>query len=255
MLRALPRSGDEGDALLTDMLIGVGSFLEGASAREVARVRGVVDRADDFDEPIWLLWAAWGAGAIGDDARAEELLRRSIALARASGTVNKLTHSLMIVALEGIFAGRCALGRGGDGRLQAGQRCRPPKHGERPSRRARVVRGRQGPGRRVPRVRRSGHDGGGRDPHGNRKHDRAVGTGPRRSCRRSTRGRRGSAGGAAGGATGSLPAAHRTHVHAGSRGGLRQSRFRRAGPSGMHCFRELRGARSADLGARSRSAL
>jgi DNA-binding CsgD family transcriptional regulator len=106
---SLPRSGDQGDALLTDMLIGVGSFLEGASAREVARVRGVVDRADDFDEPIWLLWAAWGAGAIGDDARAEELLRRSIALARASGTVNKLTHSLMIVALEGIFAGRCAL--------------------------------------------------------------------------------------------------------------------------------------------------
>ena len=105
----LPRSGDDRDALLTDMLIGVGSFLEGASAREVERVRGVVDRADDFDEPIWLLWAAWGAGAIGDDARAEELLRRSIALARASGTVNKLTHSLMIVALEGIFAGRCAL--------------------------------------------------------------------------------------------------------------------------------------------------
>lgn len=105
----LPRSGDEGDALLTDMLIGVGSFLEGASAREVARVRSVVERADDFDEPIWLLWAAWGAGAIGDDQRADELLRRSIALARASGTVNKLTHSLMIVALEGIFAGRCAL--------------------------------------------------------------------------------------------------------------------------------------------------
>ena len=91
------------------MLIGVGSFLEGASAREVARVRSVVDRADDFDEPIWLFWAAWGAGAIGDDQRAEELLRRSIALARASGAVNKLTHSLMIVALEGIFAGRCTL--------------------------------------------------------------------------------------------------------------------------------------------------
>ena len=105
----LPPSGDDRDALLTEMLIGVGSFLEGSSAREVDRVRGVVDCADVFDEPIWLLWAAWGAGAIGDDARAEELLRRSIALARASGTVNKLTHSLMIVALEGIFAGRCAL--------------------------------------------------------------------------------------------------------------------------------------------------
>jgi DNA-binding NarL/FixJ family response regulator len=106
---ALPGSGDAGDALLTDMLIGVGSFLEGTTARETARVRDVVARAGDFDEPIWLLWAAWGAGAIGDDARAEELLRRSIALARASGTVNKLTHSLMIVALEGIFAGRCSL--------------------------------------------------------------------------------------------------------------------------------------------------
>jgi DNA-binding CsgD family transcriptional regulator len=106
---ALPRSDDAGDALLTDMLIGVGSFLEGATARETDRVRDVVARADGFDEPIWLLWAAWGAGAIGDDARAEELLRRSIALARTSGTVNKLTHSLMIVALEGIFAGKCAL--------------------------------------------------------------------------------------------------------------------------------------------------
>jgi DNA-binding NarL/FixJ family response regulator len=106
---ALPRSSDAADALLTDMLIGVGSFLEGATARESSRVRDVVARADDFDEPIWLLWAAWGAGAIGDDARAEELVRRSIALARASGTVNKLTHSLMIVALQGIFAGRCSL--------------------------------------------------------------------------------------------------------------------------------------------------
>jgi hypothetical protein len=47
------------------MVMGVGTFLEGTSAREIARVGDVVARADDFDEPIWLLWAAWGAGAIG----------------------------------------------------------------------------------------------------------------------------------------------------------------------------------------------
>ena len=231
----LPRSGDDRDALLTDMLIGVGSFLEGASAREVDRVRGVVDRADDFDEPIWLLWAAWGAGAIGDDERAEELLRRSIALARASGTVNKLTHSLMIVALEGIFAGRCALAaeaiegfklaRDAGLRNTASVLCR-----------ARVVRGRQRSRRRVPRVRRSGHERRARDSHGNRKHDRTMGTGSRRSCPRSTRGRRSAVGGTAGVAAGSLPAAHCAHVHAGSRRGFASERVSKTRPEWLAAF-------------------
>ena len=69
-------------------------------------VRDVVAHADDFDEPGWVVWAATGAQAIGDEARAEALLARATALARGSGAVDKLTYVLLAYVLIGLLGGR-----------------------------------------------------------------------------------------------------------------------------------------------------
>ena len=66
----------------------------------------VVAHADEFDEPSWVVWAATGAQAIGDEARAEALHQRAIALARTSGAVDKLTYVLLAYVLMGLLGGR-----------------------------------------------------------------------------------------------------------------------------------------------------
>ena len=53
-----------------------------------------------------MVWAATGAQALGDEARAAELLQRAIALARASGAVDELTYVLLAYVLMGLLAGR-----------------------------------------------------------------------------------------------------------------------------------------------------
>ena len=104
------RRGDATEALLKDLLVGVGGLLSGTSAREVPLVRDAVARSDELEEPIWILWAAFGAGAIGDEVREAELLRRAVSLARTSGAVDLLTRALLVVAVDGMFAGRFAVG-------------------------------------------------------------------------------------------------------------------------------------------------
>jgi DNA-binding CsgD family transcriptional regulator len=108
--KALPRTADATDALLRDLLVGVGGLLGGTTPGEVPLMRDGIARADDLDEPIWILWAAFGASAIGDHAKGAELLRRAVALARTSGAVDLLTRALLVVAVEGIFEGRFAVG-------------------------------------------------------------------------------------------------------------------------------------------------
>ena len=103
---ALPRSDDEGDAFVADLLVGVGSLWEGKTADEAPLVRDVIARAAEFHEPRWLVWAAVGAASAGDEAREAELLRRAAALARASGAVDTLTLVLVAVALAGFLATR-----------------------------------------------------------------------------------------------------------------------------------------------------
>ena len=91
---------------LADLLVGVGRLYEGETAIGLPLVRDVVARIDDFDEPGWVVWAATGAQALGDEARASELLQRAIALARASGAVDELTYVLLAYVLMGLLAGR-----------------------------------------------------------------------------------------------------------------------------------------------------
>jgi DNA-binding NarL/FixJ family response regulator len=103
---ALPRSEDDDFTFLAGLLVGVGSLIEGKTTEHVPLVLEVVERADDFDQPRWLVWAAIGAGAVGDLPRGAALLRRAAALARASGAVDALTLVLLAGAVEGIVAGR-----------------------------------------------------------------------------------------------------------------------------------------------------
>ena len=103
---ALPKSDDPASRFLADLLVGVGSLYEGKTAIGLPLVLDVVARIDDFDEPGWVSWAATGAQAVGDEARAAVLLQRAIALARASGAVDELTYVLLSYVLMGLLAGR-----------------------------------------------------------------------------------------------------------------------------------------------------
>ena len=102
----LPKSDDPASRFLADLLVGVGSLYEGKTAIGLPLVLDVVARIDDFDEPGWVSWAATGAQAVGDEARAAVLLQRAIALARASGAVDELTYVLLSYVLMGLLAGR-----------------------------------------------------------------------------------------------------------------------------------------------------
>ena len=103
---ALPTSEDPASRFLADLLVGVGSLYEGKTAIGLPLVRDVVAHVDDFDVPGWVVWAATGAQALGDEARASVLLQRAIALARASGAVDELTYVLLAYVLMGLLAGR-----------------------------------------------------------------------------------------------------------------------------------------------------
>ena len=105
----LPRSGDEEERFLADLLVGVGSLWLGTTTSEVPLMLDVLARADAFDKPRLLAGAAMGAGTLGDEAREAELLRRSVALARASGAFDALTLSLLATAMGGMLAGRFAV--------------------------------------------------------------------------------------------------------------------------------------------------
>ena len=106
---AVPQGDDEQERLLGDLLVGVGSLIEGKTADAVPRVTKILERADEFDASRWFAWAGIGAGAVGDDAREIALFRRAADLARASGDIDALTWVLASISVEGIVAGRWAV--------------------------------------------------------------------------------------------------------------------------------------------------
>jgi DNA-binding CsgD family transcriptional regulator len=102
----LPRGDDPARNFLGDLVVGVGQLYEGDSAVGTKLVEDVIRRADDFDVPVWLSWAAAGARALGDEDREAALMQRALSLARASGAVDTLTYILLNSALMAVFAGR-----------------------------------------------------------------------------------------------------------------------------------------------------
>ena len=102
---ALPR-GEDGQDLHADLLAGVGGLIEGNAAYGPAVVLETIARASRLEDPRLLNWAAMGALIAGDEDVEAVVLRRAVALARASGAVETLTLVLETVAISGIFAGR-----------------------------------------------------------------------------------------------------------------------------------------------------
>src|SRR5262249_28341550 len=102
---ALPRSEDDLDDCLRDLLVGVASLFGGKAPPDLVRLRAVIDRAGSLDEPRWIVWAAIAAGGVGDGATGAVLLPRAGSLARASGSIPLLTVVLQVSTQEGLMAG------------------------------------------------------------------------------------------------------------------------------------------------------
>jgi DNA-binding NarL/FixJ family response regulator len=109
LVAALPPSDDPWDALLADLLVGVGSVIEGKTADGVPLVVGAVAQARESDDTRLLSWAATGASTIGDQANETMLLRRALAVARASGAVDTLVLVLETVVSSAVLSGRVDL--------------------------------------------------------------------------------------------------------------------------------------------------
>jgi DNA-binding CsgD family transcriptional regulator len=103
---ALPPIADEEGRFLADLLVSVGSLWLGTTTDHVPLMLDVLRRTDAIDKPRLLAGAAMGAGMLGDEATEAALLRRSVALARASGAVDAVTMSLLATAVAGVLAGR-----------------------------------------------------------------------------------------------------------------------------------------------------
>jgi DNA-binding CsgD family transcriptional regulator len=103
---ALPEFDDPRAAFQVDLLVAVTSITEGRTAKQADLLRAVIDRAQGFDEPRWLVWAAVGAQVAADQAAEASLLRRAATLARARGEVDTLVYALMGKTIGTLLVGR-----------------------------------------------------------------------------------------------------------------------------------------------------
>jgi DNA-binding CsgD family transcriptional regulator len=119
---ALVATDDEKAAVLSDLLVGVGGLIEGRTADEVPRIVSALARADRYDDPRVLSWAAVGAATIGDEAGEARLLARAASVARASGSVDTLVLILETSTSSAHVAGRYSIaGEAEEGLRLAGE--------------------------------------------------------------------------------------------------------------------------------------
>jgi DNA-binding NarL/FixJ family response regulator len=109
MVAALPPSDDPADALLRDLLVGVGSLIEGKNATAVPLILDAVARAADSSDTRVLSWAATGASTVGDLEGEAALLRRALSVARESNAVDTLVLVLETVVSSAVLSGRVDL--------------------------------------------------------------------------------------------------------------------------------------------------
>ncbi len=103
---SLPRGEDSTEAVLRDLLVGVGNLMLGRGAADASRIRAAVARAGESDDVHVLAWAAAGASTIGEGAVETAILGRARAIARASGAVDTLVDLLETVVASAFIAGR-----------------------------------------------------------------------------------------------------------------------------------------------------
>jgi DNA-binding CsgD family transcriptional regulator len=102
---ALPPSTTERDQVVRDLLTGIGNLTIGGVATEASRVRSAVDRAQRYNDPRVLGWAAFGAAAIGYPAM-DAALARALTAAREFGAVPALVLILETQVISSHLAGR-----------------------------------------------------------------------------------------------------------------------------------------------------
>jgi DNA-binding CsgD family transcriptional regulator len=105
----LPATDDAKDDVLRNLLIGVGGVIEGRTTDEAPRIRAAISRAEVFDDPRVLSWAAVGAATIGEPGVEATILSRALAAARASGSVDALVLMLEASVASAHVSGRYAL--------------------------------------------------------------------------------------------------------------------------------------------------
>jgi DNA-binding CsgD family transcriptional regulator len=105
---ALPRGQQRIDQFTLDMLVGIGSLLEGDTARGAPLLREATTLAQTFDDPSRLGYAGAAARYLGDDTATHDFYARAVARARATGELVLLPYLLESLAVAEVAAGRYA---------------------------------------------------------------------------------------------------------------------------------------------------
>jgi DNA-binding CsgD family transcriptional regulator/tetratricopeptide (TPR) repeat protein len=105
---ALPHGGRRIDQFTLSLLVGIGSILEGDTARGAAMLREAVVLAHTFDDPSRLGFAGAAARYLGDDTATHDFYARAVARARATGELVLLPYLLESLAVAEVAAGRYA---------------------------------------------------------------------------------------------------------------------------------------------------
>jgi DNA-binding CsgD family transcriptional regulator len=103
---ALPPGEQRIDQFTLGLLVGIGSILEGDTARGAPLLREVIMLAQTFDDPSRLGFAGAAARYLGDDTATHDFYARSVARARATGELVLLPYLLESLAVAEVAAGR-----------------------------------------------------------------------------------------------------------------------------------------------------
>jgi DNA-binding CsgD family transcriptional regulator len=103
---ALPRGEQRVDQFTLGLLVGIGSILEGDTARGAPLLREAITLAQTFDDPSRLGFAGAAARYLGDDTATHDFYARAVARARASGELVLLPYLLESLAVAEVAAGR-----------------------------------------------------------------------------------------------------------------------------------------------------
>lgn len=103
---ALPRGEQRVDQFTLGLLVGIGSILEGDTARGAPLLREAIILAQTFDDPGRLGFAGAAARYLGDDTATHDFYARAVAGARATGELVLLPYLLESLAVAEVAAGR-----------------------------------------------------------------------------------------------------------------------------------------------------
>jgi ATP/maltotriose-dependent transcriptional regulator MalT len=94
------------DQFTLGLLVGIGSILEGDTARGAPMLREAIVLAQTFDDPSRLGFAGAAARYLGDDTATHDFYARAVARARATGELVLLPYLLESLAVAEVAAGR-----------------------------------------------------------------------------------------------------------------------------------------------------